>query len=329
MPSIRQPRSGSMQFWPRKRAKRAYARLRNFPKSEETKLLGFAGYKVGMTHIIIVDNNKFSSTKGEEVVMPVTIVECPPLKIAGIRFYVKSASTLKVKTEFWDKQDKALERKIILSKKENKKTINDYSAEGIDDLTAIVYTQPKETGVGKKKPELFELKLGGAVEDKFNYLKENLGKEILINDLFKEGEFVDVHAITKGKGYQGPRKRFGIAIRQHKSEKSIRNPASLGPWRGQAHIMWRVAHAGKMGFHQRTEYNKKIMKISNEVELIKQDGGFINYGEPKSSYMLIKGSIAGSKKRTILFTPQMRPNKRKTTEASTIVHISKESKQGK
>ena len=86
------------------------------------------------------------------------------------------------------------------------------------------------------------MKIGGSIEEKFKFAKENLGKEILILDVFKQGDQIDVHSITKGKGFQGPVKRFGITIRTHKSEKAKRNPGSLGPWYGHAHFMWKVPH---------------------------------------------------------------------------------------
>ena len=49
-----------------------------------------------------------------------------------------------------------------------------------------------------------------------------IGKEIIIDEVFKEGAFLDVHGVTKGKGFQGPVKRHGIMLRHHKSEKSRR-----------------------------------------------------------------------------------------------------------
>ena len=87
MPNIRQPRSGSLQFWPRKRSKRKTPRIRTQVNSKEFKLTGFAGYKVGMTHLQAIETNKYSHKKGDEISVPVTIVECPPLKIATIRLY--------------------------------------------------------------------------------------------------------------------------------------------------------------------------------------------------------------------------------------------------
>lgn len=328
MPTVRQPRSGSMQYWPRKRAKREYPRIRNFPKLNEKGLLAFAGYKVGMTHLIGIETNKNSHYKGEEISIPVTIVECPPLKIASVRFYKNDSKGLNVKKEIFIANDKELERKIKLpkNKKDLEKEISNINVKDYDDIRVIVYTQPKKTSLGKKKPEVFEIGLGGSLEDKLNFVKENYSKELDINNFFKEGDLVDFKAVTKGKGFQGPVKRFGISLRQVKSEKSIRNPGSLGPWCAQGHIMYRVAHAGKMGYHLRTEYNKLILKIINNPQEITPLGGFLRYGKVNSTVILVKGSIPGPKKRIVVLEKQVR-NFRKQS-LPTILEIDTSSKQG-
>ena len=318
------PRHGSMQFWPRVKAKRAHARIRNW-NSTADGLLGFAGYKVGMTHVIVTDNKATTKTKGEDIAWPVTIIECPPIKIASIRFYKKTMKGLNPVSQILaENLDKELARKIALPKKKEKK---EEGAQEYDDITLIVYTQPKLTGIGKKKPELFEIGIGGKKEDKLNYAKEKLGKEIKIDEIFKEGEQMDAHAVTKGKGFQGPVKRFGITLRSHKSEKSVRNPGSLGGWKAQGHVMYRIAHAGQTGYHQRTEYNKLLLKIGDKPEEIQQKGGFLRYGEVKNQYILVKGSIAGAKKRLIKLSHALKPSKTTPKEAPAIVYTSQESKQ--
>ena len=134
-----------------------------------------------------------------------------------------------------------------------------------------------------------------------------------------------MHAITKGKGFQGPVKRFGVAIRNHKSEKTVRGPGSLGGWISQAHVMYRVAHAGQMGMHQRTHYNNLLLKIGTNPEEINPKGGFVRFGNVKSSYVLIKGSIPGPAKRIIKLTKSIRG--KKSIQIPTIQSISLESKQ--
>jgi large subunit ribosomal protein L3 len=320
MPKASKPRAGSMQYWPRKRAKRIYTRIRAWPKINDVKLLGFAGYKVGMTHILFTDNQKTSLTKGEDIFCPVTIIECPPLKTSSLRFYKKTKNGLKLVSEiFAEKLDKELGRRIKLPKKINQKVedIKDF-----DDIRLGVYTQPRLTGIGKKKPEIFEIAIGGVnKEEKLNYAKEKLGKEINIKDVFNEGEQIDIHAVTKGKGYEGPVKRFRIGLRSHKSEKTIRGPGSLGPWTSQTHIMYRIAHAGQHGYHTRTEYNKWILRIDDKIDNINQKGGFLHYGVLKNPYMIVKGSIPGHAKRLIRFNYAIRANKKIINEPPSITYI--------
>ncbi|MEA3347310.1 MAG: 50S ribosomal protein L3, partial [Candidatus Auribacterota bacterium] len=169
---------------------------------------------------------------------------------------------------------------------------------------------PGLTGIGKKKPEVFEVALGGKKEEKLNAAKELLGKEVSLKDIFKNGQLLDIHAITKGKGMLGPVKRFGIALKSHRSEKARRNPGSLGGWKGQAHFMYRIAHAGQMGYHQRTGYNKRILKMGEKDDGINPKSGFKHYGLIKNSYIMVKGSVMGPSKRLIRFNNATRLNVR-------------------
>jgi large subunit ribosomal protein L3 len=78
MANPRKPRKGSMGVWPRKRANKMYARVRSWTtRKAEKPLLGFAGYKAGMTHAMGIDVKKTSMTKNEEVRIPLTVIECP------------------------------------------------------------------------------------------------------------------------------------------------------------------------------------------------------------------------------------------------------------
>ncbi|MAG50153.1 50S ribosomal protein L3, partial [archaeon] len=226
----------------------------------------------------------------------------------------KTDSTLTLVSEVFSKKINK-ELKIKLSKKESK------IPESFDEMRLVVYTQPKLASVGKKKPEIFEILIPKDVEA----AKQLLEKEIKLTDVFKEGQFVDVHAVTKGKGFQGTIKRFGLKIRQHKSEKTKRGAGSLGAWH-PAKVDFRVPHAGQMGYHTRTEYNKWIIKMGSDPKEINPKGGFLHYGNVKNDYLLIKGSIAGSAKRLIRLVEPIRMNK-KPNQAPEIKYINLESKQ--
>ncbi len=316
-----------MQFWPRKRAKKQHARIRSWT-TQPGKAGAFAGYKVGMTHVIITDGRKTTKTKGMDLRIPATIIECPPLRVIGVRLYTRDAKYAYGERPARDivvKGTPDLSRTFPVTKKEA--SLFDIKPEAYTDVRLLVQTQPALTLI-KKRPEVFEIGLGGTIQQKCALAKEKLGKEIHPNDVFAEGQQVDVHSVTTGRGVQGPVKRFGVAIRHHKSEKTKRGPGSLGGWRGQGHVMYRVAHAGQMGYHTRTELNKWILKIDAQPKNINPVGGFKHYGLVKNGYLLLKGSVGGPAKRLIKVTPATRPSSKIQTEPANIKYVSLSSKQG-
>lgn len=305
MPTVHRPRAGTLQFWPRKRSKKLYSNVKFWKQTKENKLLGFIGYKVGMTHLHYIQQNP-NFKKNLETVSAATIIECPPLKPFSLRFYKKNHYGSKVITEILSKNlDKELSRKINLPKKQKEEIPKEY-----DYLKLVVYTQPKLTGIGKKKPEIVEIGISGDLEFAKSLLNQ---KEIKIQDVLKENQYVDIHAVTKGKGTQGATKRFGVSLRQHKSEKSIRGVGSLGNWSAKT---WRVAHPGQMGFFKRLEHNKLVFKIGSE-DLIPKSG-FHKYGKIKNDYIILKGSVAGTRKRPIIMTEPIRERKTFPTNITSI-----------
>jgi large subunit ribosomal protein L3 len=327
MPKAHNPRHGSMQYWPRKRARRQYARVRTWTPTKDALPLGFAGYKVGMTHLGMMEEIKGKKKKILEASIPVTVIECPPLKIIGLVGYKETAYGKKAATAVLTKGSKELARKLCVPKKET--GASQVTAEGLCAIKLLVATQPKLATVNKKKPEVFEMGIGGKVEEQLAYAKENLGKEIAVEEVFKEGQQIDVHGVTKGKGLQGPVKRFGVSLRAKKSEKTKRGPGSLGPWKGQQHVMYRIAFAGQTGYHQRKELNKWLIMLGKDPEKVNPKGGFKQYGVVKNPYMLVKGSVHGPAKRVLIFSHASRANKHFPNKVPPIDWISTASKQGR
>ena len=320
MPKAHHPRRGSMQFWPRKRSMYSLARVRYWSPETKVKPLGFICYKAGMTHLEVIDNAPKSLTKGEEIVLPVTIMDCPPMKVAGVSFYKKFLFGMrKTNSILSNNLDKVLSRKIQLPKKQGKK-IEDIGND-FDDLRILVHSIPQKTSTGSKKPKLLEVSLGGSKEDKLNYVKEKLGKEILVSEVIDSGSYVDVHGITKGKGFQGTVKRFGVPIRQHKSEKTKRGIGNLGAWTPKR-VDFRVPQSGKMGYHLRTEYNKRVINVGEDGKEVSAKGGIIKYGIVKNNYILLKGSVVGPRKRSVILTKAIRPDSKAVKEAPEISYIS-------
>jgi large subunit ribosomal protein L3 len=311
MPEVKRPRRGTLAFYPRKRARRIYPRIKSYPKVEKPKILAFAGYKAGCLHVIALDNRKDSPTFGQEISLPATILDCPPLKVLGIRAYEKNFKGKKVFTEAWCQNlPKDLERKLKAKPSEQNLEKIEKNLNRLEDIRLIVCTQPRLSGIGKKKPEVFEIGLGGEkVEEKYNFAKSLLGKEIKINEVFREGEIVDVVAVTKGKGTAGPVKRFGVKIQPRKAHQKLRHVGTLGQ-EEPGKVRFTVPMAGQLGFQTRSELNKRILKIGDGKEITPK-GGIKRYGIIKSNYVLIEGSVPGSKKRLVMMRCVIRPGKYK------------------
>src|SRR3989339_704880 len=260
MVTRKSPRKGSLQFWPRKRANKFLPRVNwDVVNSVGKSLKGFIGYKVGMVSLYVKDNTNDSMTKGKNIAVPSTILECPGMKIYSVRFYKDNKLVTEVLSENFDKE---LKRAVKLP--------------------------------GKKD-----------------------GKEISIIDVFGKGELVDLRGLTKGKGLSGPVRRFGIQLKNQKSEKGRRRPGSLGPWH-PARVIFRVPMAGQLGMFTRVVYNNKILDLG------KSEGKFKNiknYGDVKTDYIIVKGSVQGPAKRQLLITTPLRETKKTKKKNYELIEI--------
>jgi len=329
------PRHGSLAYLPRKRAEHLLARINFWPMIEEEtpRLLGFIAYKAGMTHVFAIEDRKRSPDFGKEVIRAATVVETPPILICAIKTYTRNVDGLRTLTEAWIKDPpQSLERVFTLPE-------NFKAEEGLkkieQDLTkvakirVVAVTQPQETSLSKKKPDIAEIELGGGtVQQQFEFAKNLMGKTVTAAEIFKEGQYVDVASVSTGKGWQGPVKRWGVTILQAKGRKTKRGIATLGPWNPH-HVMYSVARAGQMGYHQRTEYNKRILKIGKDGKEVTPKGGFLRYGSVRGSYIILAGSIAGTEKRPIRLRFPARPPRNVAEEPPQITHVSLESPQGR
>jgi large subunit ribosomal protein L3 len=82
-----------------------------------------------------------------------------------------------------------------------------------------------------------------------------------------------------------------------------------------------------MGYHQRVDYNKQILKISSDPQEVNPKGGLVNFGLVKNTYVLVRGSVPGPKKRLLRLEPARRPNPKIEDQAPTIQSISTRSQQ--
>ncbi len=329
------PRRGSAGLRPRKRSSEFLPTPRSWPSldADSPTLLGFIGYKAGMTHVYMVNDKQRSETFGKEIFVPVTVIETPPLVPIGIRVYNTKGKII----GDYLAQDIPKELNIgdrikhfKVNAERNEKSLNEIKqsldrAEYIRVLAGSLTRNVKP--LGKKVADIAEIQIGGGdLKAQLDYSLNMLGKQIEVDTVFKAGQLVDIIGVTKGKGFQGVVKRYSVVElpRWHKHRKGSRKAGTKGPSLGTPSY---TPQPGQMGFHRRTSFNKRILKISADPAEINPAGGFVNYGLVGNKYVVIKGSVQGSKKRPLFLRYPIRPFQL-PAEAPQITYIDTFSKQG-
>jgi len=278
------PRRGSLAYRPRGRANRVVPKVRNWPKlaSDKPTMLGFPAFKAGTIHVITVDDRAKTPNFGKPLFNLSSVLSLPELEVKGVRLYGRVN---------WG--DAALG--------EGKTAPADVPVEQVNRVSALVSVVPAEVGLSQKEPITFEIGVGGAdAKAQIDYANGLVGKKVKFAELFKPGMYVDVLGITKGKGFEGPVTRFGVKRKQHKSRKSVRAVGVIGPWHPNA-VMYTVARAGQMGFHQRAETGKRILMLGNGKDKpITPAGGFRHFGVVNGDYAVLRGSVPGPSRRFVM-----------------------------
>lgn len=333
MSKASRPRRGSMGFYPRKRARSQVPHVKSWPadQGKEPRLQGFAGYKAGMTHALVVDYRPSSTTSGQEVMMPVTVIETPPMTVAAVRVYEATPYGKKTLTEVWaDQLDEALAGRLPLPKKQDAAAKWRLVEETkVADVRVLCFTHPQDvSGVDSKTPELMEIRIGGGdLAARIQYAKGLLGKELAVGDVLRSGQMADVQAVTKGFGFESRVVRFGTKLLTHKNSKHRRMIGTQGSW----HPNWvqsTVPNDGQRGYHHRTEYNKRILQIGQDGAQITPKGGFPHYGVVRHGYLLVHGSVPGPSRRLLRLREALRYTRGVEVQQTDIRYVSTASKQG-
>jgi large subunit ribosomal protein L3 len=121
-----------------------------------------------------------------------------------------------------------------------------------------------------------------------DFTKEyNLGDQLTV-EIFTEGEFVDVSANSKGKGFQGVVKRHGFAgVGQatHGQHNRLRAPGSIGAASYPARVFKGMRMAGRMGGNKVTVQNLRVLKVVPEKNLLVVKGAVPGH---KNAYVIIQ-----------------------------------------
>jgi large subunit ribosomal protein L3 len=116
-----------------------------------------------------------------------------------------------------------------------------------------------------------------------------VGAELCVTH-FVPGQFVDVTAITQGKGFQGVMKRWNFSgLRAtHGVSVSHRSPGSTGQRQSPGRVFKNKKMAGQMGNVSRTVPNLRVISVDAENGLIMVNGAIPGY---KGCWVTLKDSV--------------------------------------
>jgi len=190
--------------------------------------------------------------------------------------------------------------KFILGKKVNMTQVFDKNgnvrpATIVGDVSPLVVTQVKskatdgydavQVGFGTRKTKNISKAQKGHSKDlgNFSTFKEFpgvVGKTFVVGEKidvssFKEGDIVEISAISKGKGFQGVVKRhgFGGGPRSHGQKHSEREPGSIsGGTRNGGRVPKAMRMAGRMGSDRITVKNLTVLHVDAVANQIFLEG---------------------------------------------------------
>lgn len=181
--------------------------------------------------------------------VPVTVIKIPDIRIVQVKTVdTDGYNSLKV-TYGYKKEDKLTKPQLGVYK----------SAK----------VEPGEKLLELRTPEVNGFKVGDELKA----------------DSFKEGDLIDVTAISKGKGFTGVMKRHNFKGQggAHGNHKKHRAPGSIGACATPARVFKGLRMAGRSGASKVTILNLKVVKADPESELI-----------------LVKGAVPGPKGATVI-----------------------------
>jgi len=327
------------------------------------------GYKAGMTHVLREVTKPGSKLHKRETVDAVTIIEAPPMNVVGVVGYVQTPRGLRTLTTVWTKHlNESVKRRFYKNwYRSKRKAFSRYAARVADEnnkdienelarmkkfcqvVRVLAHTQIQKLKLRQKKAHLMEIQVnGGSVADKVDFARGLFERKVPVDTVFSADDMIDIIAVTKGKGVKGVISRFGTRRLQRKSHRGNRKVACIGAWH-PARVSFTVARAGQKGYHHRTEINKKIFRIgaaakpeagkfvanaSTQADLtskaITPMGAFPHYGEVNEDYVMVRGGIAGPKKRVITMRKSLLVQvKRAALEKIDLKFIDTSSKMGR
>lgn len=117
-----------------------------------------------------------------------------------------------------------------------------------------------------------------------------IGKELKLEDVFKEGQFVDVQGVSRGRGFTGVVRRYNFAghVQTHGTHEYRRHGGSIGTRMTPGRVKLGMKMPGQSGNETFSVLNQRIVKVLPEENLILIRGGIPG---ARNSLVTVRGAI--------------------------------------
>jgi large subunit ribosomal protein L3 len=120
-----------------------------------------------------------------------------------------------------------------------------------------------------------------------------VGQNIKVDQIFEEGQFVDVQGVTRGRGFTGVvrRHKFAGNINTHGTHEYRRHGGSIGTRMTPGRVKPGQKMGGHTGASTLSILNQKVVKLMPEQNLVLIGGGVPG---PRGELVVVRGAIKKS-----------------------------------
>ena len=183
----------------------------------------------------------------------------------------------------------------------------------VETQTVVVGKRTKEkdgydalvVGIGERKEKNTSKALAGVFKKAGVTAKQNLrelrgsaefvagfevGQELKVDQIFEEGQFVDVQGVSLGKGFQGVVKKFHFAgnVQTHGTHEYRRHGGSIGTRMTPGRVKLGMKMPGQMGNETKSVLNQRVVKVIPEQNLVLIHGGIPG---ARGGLVVVRGAI--------------------------------------
>ena len=141
-----------------------------------------------------------------------------------------------------------------------------------------------KVGVSPKRT-LREFRCSGEYAAQFT-----VGQQVKLDEVFSEGQFVDVQGVSRGRGFSGVMRRYGFRgqCATHGTHEYKRHGGSIGTNMTPGRVLPGLKMPGQHGNKKTTVLTQRVVKVLADENLVLIRGGVPG---PRNALVMVRGAV--------------------------------------